>query len=326
MKICSGNVIVHNFTVIPRSPTQRSLTPADIEAYVQIAIPGAAVTSCAEIAGGGYATVWRASVEGRPDVVLKIGPPEQVRQLRYERDLMRAEAAYFRLVRPLGVPVPEVLHAEEGWLCVSFLPGTPLSVVDSVPVRTQLGSALAKVHTVTGEEFGYREGDRPRGTVWADVFGAMVEDLLADATDWGVTLPLEPQRIRGFLQAGADALAEVTQPVLVHFDLWDGNVLCEDDRLTGLVDGERYLYGDPLVDFVSPAIKHPLAEIASHPFTLGYEPAVVWDEAAMTRLALYRMHLFLLMVVEGPCRGMGPGLQAQRAGWLLSQSAELKSL
>jgi aminoglycoside phosphotransferase (APT) family kinase protein len=304
------------------------LSAADIESYLRSAIPGAAVASCAEIEGGGYAAVWRVSVRDGPEVVLKVGPPAGVPQLRYERDLIAAEAAYYRLVRPLGVPVPEVLHAEEDWLCVSFLPGTPLSLVDnenSSLVRSQLGSAMAKVHTMTGEQFGYPGGNRPRGDDWADVFGAIVEDLLADAVDWDVTLPLEPQRIRGFVRAGADALAEVRRPALVHFDLWDGNVLCEDGRLTGLVDGERYLYGDPLIDFVSPAIAHPLDAIVSHPFTAGYEPAVEWDEAALTRLALYRMHLFLLMVVECPSRAMGADLQAQRAGWLLAQSGELRS-
>ncbi|HZM78852.1 MAG TPA: hypothetical protein VFC19_24250, partial [Candidatus Limnocylindrales bacterium] len=206
--------------MIPRSPTQRALTPAGIERYVKAAIPGAGVASCEEMSGGGYATVWRVSIAGGPDVVLKVGPPREVRQLRYERDLMAAEAAYYRLVRPLGVPVPEVLHAERDWLCVSFLPGTPLSLLDGDDfswVRSQLGAAMAKVHAVTGDLFGYAGGDRPHGANWADVFGEMVEDLLADAVDWGVTLPLEPQRIRGFVRAGGDALAQVRRPALVHF-------------------------------------------------------------------------------------------------------------
>ena len=316
--------------MIPRSPTQVALTRDDIESYLRIALPDAATTvnilaSCSEISGGGYAAVWKAELDDGRAVVLKVGPPKHVRQLRYERGLMAAEAAYYRMVRPLGVPVPEVLHAEEDWLCVSFLPGTPLSLLDgdSQGVWSQLGSAMAKVHAVTGEYFGYEGGDRPRGPVWADVFAEMVEDVLADAIDWHVTLPLEPQCIRGFVRAGGDALAQVRRPALVHFDLWDGNVLCTGDRLTGLVDGERYLYGDPLIDFVSPAIREPLEIVPRHPFARGYRPPVEWDEAAFTRLALYRMHLLLLMVVEGPSRGMTPQVQAQRAGWLLSQSAEI---
>ena len=47
----------------------------------------------------------------------------------------------------------------------------------------------------------------------------------------------------------------MTRPALLHFDLWDGNVLGGPDGLTGLVDGERWLFGDPLMDIVSPALR-----------------------------------------------------------------------
>ncbi len=48
-------------------------------------------------------------------------------------------------------------------------------------------------------------------------------------------------------------------PVLVHFDLWPGNILVErpaagEARIGGLVDGERMFWGDPLADFVSLAL------------------------------------------------------------------------
>ena len=95
------------------------------------------------------------------------------------------------------------------------------------------------------------------------------------------------------------ALAAVARPALVHFDLWDGNVLAEETdggwRLAGLVDGERHLYGDPLVDLVSPAIFRRIE-----------------DDAACTRLCLYRLHLYLVMLVEMPSRGMsGPHAESR---------------
>jgi hypothetical protein len=219
------------------------LTPRDIGSFIRTTLGEAEIASSTEISGGGYAAVWKVSLRDGREVVLKVGPPPDVPQLRYERGLMAAEAYYFRTVRPLGVPVPEVLHA-----------------------------------------------------------------------DFGVTLPVAPQRLRRMARSGA--LDEVTRPALVHFDLWDGNVLTPDGaRLTGLVDGERFLCADPLIDFVSPAIGTPIEEVPSHPFALGHG-GVVWDEAAMRRLALYRMHLLLLMVVEGPSRGMSARTQAQRAAWL----------
>ena len=66
-------------------------------------------------------------------------------------------------------------------------------------------------------------------------------------------LPVPPSRVAAVVEDASGVLDAVRRPALVHFDLWDGNVLADAGALTGLVDGERYLYGDPLVDFVSPA-------------------------------------------------------------------------
>jgi hypothetical protein len=46
-----------------------------------------------------------------------------------------------------------------------------------------------------------------------------------------------------------------------------------------------------------------------HPFLRGYTAAtgLVLDDAARTRLALYRVHLHVLMLAEGPSRGIPVG-------------------
>lgn len=128
----------------------------------------------------------------------------------------------------------------------------------------------------------------------------MIESLRADAADWNVPLP----PLDGVVERHAAVLGAVTRPALLHFDLWDGNVLvAPDGSLSGLVDGERYLYGDPLLDFVSPAILRRIEDEPDHPFVAGYRPAP-FDEPARIRLALYRLHLYVLMIAEGPSRGI----------------------
>jgi aminoglycoside phosphotransferase (APT) family kinase protein len=247
-----------------------------------------------------------------------------VRLLRYESDIIEAEAEYFRLVaaRAPGVPVPEVLHHDGDWLITSMLPGTPLPDIGTggEVVREELGAAVARLHTVTGDRFGY-PGARSHASTWPTAFTSIVDDLLADGADWGVELPVPPQRIRELIAAHAGALAVVERPSLVHFDLWDGNVLglAGPDgvpHLSGVVDGERYLYGDPLVDFVSPAILRRLEDEPEHPFRRGYEAVagapIVFDEAARRRLALYRLHLYLLLIVEMPSRGMNRQTSPER--------------
>lgn len=306
-----------------RSPTQRVLRPADVEALVDASF-GTGVAECAVLAGGGFAAVWRVRLSDGRQVVLKVAPAPGVRLLRYEQGLVPAEAEYFRLVRArtAGVPVPEVLYLgtdprvfDSAWLFTGYLPGTALANLaahdaahgDDSGVRRELGAAVARLHTVTGPRFGYT-GARPHGSTWAAAFTAMVDALLADARVWDVELPCSPGRIQRLVAGHADVLDLVAEPRLVHFDLWDGNVLASAGHLTGLVDGERYLYGDPLVDLVSPGLFRRMEYAPDHPFLLGYAEAtgrpVTLDASARLRLTLYRMHLSLLMLVELPSRGM----------------------
>ncbi|BCJ77399.1 phosphotransferase [Catellatospora sp. IY07-71] len=292
-----------------------------------------AVVDCAELSGGGFAAVWRVRLSDGRDVVLKAGPGPELPLLRYERGMIACEAAYFRLVgdRVPEVPVPRVLHHGDGWLLTTLLPGRPLSADrggDHDGVREQLGAALARVHTVTGGHFGYT-GPRAQGATWPSAFAAMVESLLADAVTWHVTLPVPADTIRAAVAAGAADLATVERPALVHFDLWDGNVLAVDGRLTGLVDGERFLYGDPLVDFVSPLLRRRIEEEPDHPFVRGYAAAtgrpVLFDASAGRRLALYRMYLYLLMTVEVPSRGITDEWRRTGLARLLAEEVALAS-
>lgn len=303
------------------SPTQVALTPGDVAGYVTDAF-GSTVTvrSCAPLSGGGFAAVWRVALSDGREVVLKVGPDPQTRLLRYERGMLAAEARVLR--RAAGVlPVAPVLAADDRWLFTGLLPGEPLDrAEDTATAREDLGAVIAGLHRIGGDRFGYDAG-RTGGSTWPDAFGAIVEDLLADAVDWAVDLPVPAPTIRALLDRHHDALARVRRPALLWFDLWDGNALVAPDpdgrlRLTGLVDGERYLHGDPLFDFVSPLLNfagpRPWHAVDGHPFTRGYG-AVEHDAR---RLALYQLHLLLVMTVEAPSRGITRAGSPRRYAWL----------
>jgi aminoglycoside phosphotransferase (APT) family kinase protein len=278
-----------------RSPTQPDLTRADVAGLVRRGL-GAEIADAAELTGGGFAAVWRATTTDGREVVVKVGPPPGARLLSYERGLIAAEADYFRLVGNRA-PVPAVLAGGDGWLITTRLPGRPLTdVPEAAEARAELGAAVARIHEVTGPHFGYT-GDRPAAGDWPSAFRAMIESLRADAAAWAVPVPR--------MDLPFHALRGVTRPALLHFDLWDGNVLTADGRLTGLVDGERYLYGDPLLDLVSPALFRRIEDEPGHPFLRGYPVEV--DDGVRVRLTMYRIHLYLLMLAEGPSRGIPVG-------------------
>ncbi|MGC4856892.1 hypothetical protein ACLQ24_26855 [Micromonospora sp. DT4] len=91
-------------------------------------------------------------------------------------------------------------HGE--WLFSGLLPGRSLKEwsdseqhLDDAPARPDFGAAIAALHTVTGDHYGY-DGGRASGATWRAAFAAMLGDLLADAADWEVPLPVTAAQIR----------------------------------------------------------------------------------------------------------------------------------
>ena len=322
------------------SPTQRPLESADVERLVAASF-GAheRVLDAGPLSGGGFAAVWWITLSDRRTVVLKASPPAHVPLLAYEQGLLSAEARYYRLVglHAPQVPVPRVVRygtdplvLDGDWMFTTLLDGRTLADlstddpdIDDAPVRRALGAAVASLHAVIGRRFGY-DGGRVAGTSWRTVFGCMVTELLADAKAWGVQLTAPAASIRSLIDRHGDLLDQVDRPALLHFDTWDGNVLAAAGaagadgalRLTGLIDGERFLYGDPLMDLVSTALYRRIEDEPSHPFLEGYATmrgaALVFDAPARRRLALYRLHLYLLMTVEMPSRGISRNEEPER--------------
>ena len=85
----------------------------------------------AELSDGCYNTAVLLELEGGFRCVLKAAPPDHIRVLRYEKDIMRAEVEALRLVRArTAVPAPEVYAydtsrrlLESDYYLMEFVPG-----------------------------------------------------------------------------------------------------------------------------------------------------------------------------------------------------------
>lgn len=265
------------------------------------------------MSGGTYNTVEKLLLTDGTSYVLKVPPPSTVPGMRYERGLLTAEAEFYRAAARAEVAAPHVVavgeNAAEPHLLMTACPGEPwdgsVTEAERAPLRRELGRQVARLHTVTGEAFGYPSGALgPLAPDWRTAFAAMIEAVLDDALDYGSRLPRSVDQVAATLQAGFSALDEVTTPALVHFDLWDGNILLdrpagEEPRIGGLIDGERMFWGDPLADFVSLALLGDIKK--DEAFLAGYREAggrAEFDVPARVRLALYRAYLYLIMLTE----------------------------
>jgi aminoglycoside phosphotransferase (APT) family kinase protein len=275
------------------------------------------------LSGGTYNTVTRVTLDDGSEWVVKVPPPAGTPQLRYEHGLLRGEAVYFDAAASVAAPVPAVVQAEFGgaepFLAMSVLPGVPwhqagqpVTTEERAPLRRELGRIVRRTHTVTGPGFGYPGAPwGPLAPTWHEAFTAMTDAVLDDAGRYGVRLPHPVDHIRKTLAGAAGVLDAVRRPALVHFDLWDGNILVDGPpgsrTIGGIIDGERMFWGDPVAEFVSLALLGDIED--DEDFLAGYaetDGPLVFDASVRRRLNLYRSYLYLIMTVEVVPRGYAP--------------------
>ncbi|HET6711928.1 aminoglycoside phosphotransferase family protein [Amycolatopsis sp.] len=251
-------------------------------------IDPAAVVAAEDLGGGTYNRAVRVRLADGRRLVLKIAPSGP--GLTYEHDLLATEAEYYRLA---SGPLPSVVGAGPGFLLMTEVPGSPWSQVRGPRphLRTQLGAIVARLHETTGDGFGYLQD--PLHPTWFSAFRAMVDAILADAVRYRVRLPRPAAEIAHLVRRHEPLLELVKTPVLVHFDLWRGNILLDGGRVSGIIDAERAFWGDPVAEFVSLTLFHDL----DAPLLAGYG-AGGFDAPARRRLTLYRVYLGLIMLAE----------------------------
>jgi Predicted aminoglycoside phosphotransferase len=239
-------------------------------------------------------------------VILKIAPPMKSQIMSYEKNIMKAEVEGLRLVKEkTKLPVPEIFYYDNsGSLCgadyffmeklygesLYKLKGNGLAQDKYDEIVRETGKLNREINQIEGSSFGYFGQPEKQGSCWRVTFLAMLEDVLADGENIEISLGVEYDTVRDLIEKAAFSLEEVKKPVFVHWDLWDGNVFVKDDKVSGIIDFERSLWGDPLMEYFF------RRNARSNAFMEGYGDDL--RKAAPVRALLYDMYLYLIMVIE----------------------------
>lgn len=299
------------------SKTKHQLSPSQISALVAKHFGYRGSIEIQELTEGMMNAIYRLKFDGR-DMVLKVGVNDaEPLLLSYEHGMTYTEVLSYREYRKVGLPVPEILaedfsreliHGDcffmsiaQGQVLSGLLPN--MSETEKSQIRREMGRALAIIHRTRGKKFGYAHPE-PQYSRWSEAFTAQVETLLQDLETRGLDAPCA--EVRAFVSGQRSLLDQVTEPVLVNFDLWEANVFVakESDgwKIRSVLDFERGFYGDPVADFA--ALTSLYRNPEDDPDVLaGYrsiDPDFVVTEDMRTRLRLYRMYLGLVIIGECP--------------------------
>ncbi|MBN1667879.1 MAG: aminoglycoside phosphotransferase family protein [Anaerolineales bacterium] len=299
------------------STTKTHFSPETIASLVQAHFgTAAAIAKIEALTAGWFNTAYRIDFNnGDPGLVLRIAPHPEQRVLTYERELMRKELQVYSLLA--GHPelrAPRLLAAdtsrrliERDFMFTEQLQGQALDTLQphlsqaaKDEIEAQLGSLMAAMHQVTNPAFGYFGAGPGAGSpTWRAAFTAFVAALLAD----GEALQVEGipyLEIQGLVTRYGSCLEAIRTPRLVHWDLWAGNVFVrpagESYQVEGLIDWERTFWGDPEAEtalccrFYGPA------------FFGAYGRELATGQEAEIRQALYRLYLWLIMLIEDKVR------------------------
>lgn len=262
-----------------------------------------------ELTHGCFNAAYKIGLNDDREVILKISPSKNIKVLRYEKDIMNTEVTVLRMLKDV-IPVPEVYYYDKTmeiidseYFFLECLKGQPYNTIKGElteeqrhSIEVELGSYNKKINEITDDNFGYFDLNR-RASKWSTFFNSIVLDILEDGIECDIELSVPYEDIKKIILDNFEVLDEVTVPRLVHWDLWDGNVFIKDGKIEGLIDCERALYGDPLIEFYFSDFHD------STSFCEGYGSVLPITEGEKIRRILYNIYLYLIMAIEYTYRG-----------------------
>lgn len=170
-----------------------------------------------------------------------------------------------------------------------------MSEEECASINKQAGALLFQVNQIKGESFGHFCIKERQCETWFDAFYAMVSGVIADGISVGIEIGVSYDTVLKKLRVHKECFSEVTEPVLIHFDSWDGNIFVKDGKITGLIDWERALWAEGLME------DRFRFHSVNKDFLKGYGIGELTENQKI-RCMWYDVYLYMIMMFEGAFR------------------------
>lgn len=273
------------------------------------AFPKEEISSIVELTEGYFNVAYKVSSDKR-SVILKIAPSAQVDIMTYENNIMFSEVDSMKMVlERTKVPIAKILFYDNShsicdadYFFMEMLSGQSFAgMLESVSpqekdhIYFEIGKYTRMLNEITGDQFSYYGQKEKQGPNWYEVFRSMLEDVFDDADKKEILLPVTRNQLLELLEKDKEIFEKVKQPKLVHWDIWAGNVFAENGEVTGIIDFERCLWADELMEVGFSTYDR------EESFFKGYGIDKL-DKEQEQRAGWYDAYLFLIACLEGGYR------------------------
>ncbi len=280
-----------------------------IARMAQKAFPKKQMEACKELTEGMCNAAYLVTFTDGSKSIVKIASGDGKGLMSNEVNMMQAEVKAMRIVRKHNaVKVAEVYYYDtshticdgnyffmevlEGKSCSSL--GDTLTEEEKSRINYEAGQIERNITSICGEKFGFL-GEKKRYEKLFDFFHQMISNVLSDAKKKEVDLGISADEVLQQLVQHKPYFEEVTQPVLVHWDMWEGNIFIKDKHVSGIIDWERAVWGEAFMD------DRFRRASRNQDFLRGYGQEE-FSEAEQKRIYWYDVLLYLTMMTEGAYR------------------------
>ena len=194
--------------------------------------------------------------------ILKIAAKDRKGNTSNEINLMKAEVDAMKLVsEKCSFKVADVQYYDTGrTICDGnyffmeklkgnnfFLIKENMSEDEIATIDTEVGKLSRELTKVQNPQFGFLGDDKRYDSLFSFI-KQMLKNLISDAKSKDVDILYSEEVFLNQLEKDRSAFEAIKTASLVHWDMWDGNVFVKDGHVSGVIDWERALWGEPFMD------------------------------------------------------------------------------
>lgn len=287
------------------SITKNNIDKSIILEMVNKAFLTEVVKDIVELTEGFFNIAFKITLEDK-NAILKIAPPVDTEVMTYEKNIMCSEVHVMKMIaEKTSIPIPKILYYDNShticksdYFFMDMLHGSSFSsIINNMSqeqkdkIYFEMGQYTKMVNNIQNNKFGYYGQNEKQYENWYITFKEMIMNIYSDAKRKDIIIPISQEEILILLEKDKNIFESVHKAKLVHWDIWAGNVFIKNNSIEGIIDFERCLWADELMEVGFRTYDYQKA------FYEGYGIDDLSNEE-IQRAKWYDVYLFLISCLE----------------------------